>query len=107
MDTNQELNIQTEQMIEKLNGFWKCRVCGKISDINRQNMLRHAETHIEGVSHVCHICSKASSTRASLRDHMYNTHSGIFSCELCGKAGMNRRSYRKHNQINHKALLNI
>ena len=54
---NHELDLQIDGMIEKNEGLWRCKVCGKT---NKQKIdtKRHAEAHIEGVSHACHICRK-------------------------------------------------
>jgi len=100
---NNELEHQIEGMIEKNEGQWICKVCGK-SSIKRCNAKSHAETHIEGVSHACHICSKTVSTRDNLRLHINKQHSDLFSCDICGKTGMNRGTYQLHKRRNHKPL---
>ena len=73
LNTNNELDHQLEQMIEKNEGLWKCKVCGK-KVLKKSNIKSHAETHIEGVAHICHICSKTVFTRNSLRKHIAQTH---------------------------------
>ena len=88
-------------MIEKNEGVWKCKVCGKTSDI-KGNILRHAERHIEGMSHACHLCSKTFTSRPNLQSHISRIHSELFSCDICGKAGMNRIGYRDHKRRQHK-----
>jgi hypothetical protein len=103
LNTNHELDLQVEQMIEKNEGLWKCKVCGKTA-ARKQHVQRHAETHIEGVSHVCHICSKTLSTRDNLRLHISGYHSELFSCEVCGKSGMHRKAYTAHLYKNHKRV---
>jgi ribosomal protein L37AE/L43A len=103
LDTNNEILVQLEQMIEKNEGLWKCKVCGKTA-ANKTNLKHHAETHIEGVSHACHICSKTFPTRLYLRQHISGIHSELFSCDICGKSGMNRGAYRMHKMRNHKTL---
>ena len=102
LDTNRKLGLQIERMIEKNEGLWRCKVCGKTSKQKVQTQ-NHAETHIEGVSHVCHICSKTVTTRQYLREHISRTHSELFSCNDCGKSGMNRGAYSCHKQNYHKA----
>jgi len=94
-NTNHEIHLQKDQMVEKTEGGWKCKVCGKTSD-HRRVILSHTETHIEGVSYICHICSKTCSTRQYLSVHMSNMHTDVFSCDDCEKGGMNRGAYRKH-----------
>ena len=87
-------------MTEKNNGQWTCKECGKAATLKR-DIIRHAETHIGGVSLVCHICSKTLSTRASLQVHISGNHSELFSCEVCGKSGMNRKALNNHKRRDH------
>ena len=76
LHTNNQIDFQIEQMIEKNEGMWKCKVCAKIAN-RKQDIERLAETHIEGVSHVCHIRSKTFKTRDTLLYHSYNIHSEL------------------------------
>jgi hypothetical protein len=103
LNTNNEILLQIEQMLEKNDGLWKCKVCAKTSR-TKQNIQAHAETHIDGVSHACHICSKTFSTRHSLQLHISNIHSELFSCAICEKSGMNRAAHRLHKRVNHNTL---
>ena len=99
---NQDLDIQIEELIEKQGqGLWKCRVCGKIAK-NKSKIKNHAETHIEGMSHACHICSKTYPNRPALKSHISAIHSEFFSCDVCEKSGMNRAALRNHKQKNHR-----
>ena len=68
-NTNLELDIQIEKMVEMSEGLWNCNVCGK-TYLN----IGHAETHIEGIVLTCHICNKTLSNRGSLRVHINNSH---------------------------------
>ena len=53
------INNKLESMIEKVNGSWSCKICGnnKIRN-NKTDYTRHAEIHLEGVSHPCKLCGK-------------------------------------------------
>ena len=93
-----ELDNQVEEMIEKSDGLWRCKVCGKSTRGQKQVMKQHVEIHIEGVSHACHICSKTFRTRPHLRCHVSNNHSELVSCNYCGKSGMTRSAYNNHKQ---------
>jgi len=73
LNTNNQLDLQIEQMIEKNEGLWKCKVCGRTA-ANKAHTRRHAETHIEGISIVCHICNKTLSTRKGAREHISRGH---------------------------------
>ena len=71
--TNNTLDLQIEEMIEKNKGVWKCKICGKIS--GRKDVIRkHAEIHIDGMSHPCNICSKTFKNRNGLNTHNYRDH---------------------------------
>ena len=101
MIKNHELDLQIERMIERSEGIWRCTHCNK-SATKKEHIKIHAETHIDGVSHTCHICSKSVSTRNNLRQHITKQHSELFSCDVCEKTGMNRGAYQMHKQRNHK-----
>ena len=54
----ENLKAQINSMMEKViegDYKWKCTVCGKRSRTG-QDISRHIETHIEGVSHLCNLC---------------------------------------------------
>merc|ERR1712179_129410 len=57
VDANSDLNLKIRQMIEKSGGVSKCKICGKSSP-SYVSMRQHAESHIEGMSHPCHLCEK-------------------------------------------------
>jgi len=95
-NTNHELNQQIEEMIEKSDGLWQCKLCSKSAN-KKQYIKKHAETHI-GNSQTCHVCNKTLATRNSLQVHIANVHSELsFTCNICEKSGMTKNSY-----INHK-----
>ena len=103
-DENTDLDLQILEMIEKSDGVWKCKICGRTT-IKKDRIREHAESHIEGMSHTCHICRKSYPNRNTLRCHINNVHSGLFSCDVCGKSGMNKGSYYEHTQTKqHKTL---
>ena len=97
---NDELNLQLNKMTEKIEGVWMCKVCGKTAT-KKEHIKRHAEAHIQGMSHACHICNKTFTTRPNLYGHVRGVHSELFSCERCGKTGMNREAFRSHKRSKH------
>ena len=98
LNTNIELDHQIEQMIEKNDGLWKCKVCGKTTKYVHV-IKNHAETHIEGVSHTCHICNKSSSTRVALKIHINDNHSDLsFIFVVCEKSEMSKNAFKNHKR---------
>ena len=69
-----DLDLHLDKMIEKNGGLWECKVCGKTTR-KKGDTKKHAETHIEGISHTRQICSKLFSTRDSLQVHTRKIHS--------------------------------
>jgi len=92
LNTNIELDLQIEQMIEKNLGLWQCKVCGKTKK-KKSHLKEHTETHIEDVSHTCHVCNKTVSTRKTLKEHIAYVHSELsYSWRLTYR---NHRLYKK------------
>ena len=103
-DVKSDLDLQIMEMIEKSDGVCKCKVCGK-TEKYCSLLKEHAESHIEGISHTCHICNKTYPNRPGLRSHIRNIHSELLSCDLCGKSGMNKKDYYNHKLTKrHKTL---
>ena len=111
-----ELDTQIEQMMLKKGSLWECKSCGKPTKL-KNNWKNHIETHIDGVSHVCHICNKSSSTRISLAVHIsayipphhpYPVHisayhsSQLFDCNTCGTVGMSKMVFKGHKLTHRK-----
>jgi len=100
MNANSDLDLHILEMIEKSDGLWKCKVCGKT--YKRCSHIKvHAESHIEGISLICNICNKSFSNREHLRDHIRKIHSELSSCDLCGKSGMTKGAYNHHKRTQH------
>merc|ERR1712129_364274 len=51
-NTKKGIALQIDRIIEKDDGLWICKVCGK-STLKNTNIRTHAERHIEGVSYTC------------------------------------------------------
>jgi len=96
-----ERKVEIEEMIENDEGLWKCKRCGKTAS-QKSYLKHHVVTHIEGMTHVCKICSKTYETRFNLQQHLSDVHSGLFCCGICGKSNMSRAGYRTHRQKNHR-----
>ena len=75
--TKEDFNSQLESMMENINEGnpkqWRCTVCGRTAS-NKNDVRRHVESHIEGVSHACSLCGKVSRSSKGLVDHMSVYH---------------------------------
>ena len=70
-----DLAEKLESMLEKIDGKWSCKVCGKTTNSNKKkDVRRHAEKHLSGVSHPCTSCEKTFKSSESLRKHKYLDH---------------------------------
>jgi len=97
VEDKNEIRAKLNQMIEKTEEMWKCKVCGKMS-VALGNIKRHAETHIQGINYSCHICNKIYTTRNNLDSHISHIHPKLYSCGTCGKSRMNRKTFYHHRK---------
>ena len=78
-----ELNAKIQSMMEKvedIENVWRCNVCGKETRgkaVARDNMHRHIETHLEGLSYPCNLCGKVSRSSNGLQKHISREHRNI------------------------------
>ena len=68
-----DLDLKIKEMIMENNGLFVCSVCGK-SASTRQNLGKHIETHIDGLSFSCQYCNKSFRSRNSLQRHESQQH---------------------------------
>jgi len=85
---SEELEIKIQEMIEKNEGVWTCKVCGKTA-MHKGHIKEHVEIHIDGMSHPCPMCSKSYTRSTGLRHHITSTHS----------VNRNRKSKRQHESV--------
>merc|ERR1712129_110684 len=78
MSFDVNLNAQIENNITKttntegLTGY-QCTTCNKFSK-NKQNLKKHVEIHMEGLSFPCQLCDRTYKTRNTFHSHMYTKH---------------------------------
>ena len=74
---NEGLQSKLSTMMESINdgesNKWRCTVCGKTT-IYKNDIRRHVERHIDGVSHTCIICGKVCMTSNILGVHISRYH---------------------------------
>ena len=62
-----------EEHLGREDGGYYCKVCN-YSKKAKQDVTRHIETHIEGLSYSCSVCNKTFRSRNSLNKHKYMYH---------------------------------
>ena len=120
---NIELEARIDALSEQREGIWHCLQCGKkdrscsksptlshsLSALYRSrfHLRRHAETHIEGFSHLCQFCEKEFPQRAALKTHKLKVHPEHrvvkpFNCDLCNHASTSLNALKFHKMRMHK-----
>ena len=71
----ENITDKIDSLIEKRNGAWTCKVCGKVPARNTPSEItRHAEIHLEGVSHECDQCGTVARSSRALSSHVSKFH---------------------------------
>ena len=69
------LNNTLESMMEKIDNEWICKVCGKSSKGNKDNLRKHVESkHMDGVSYPCQLCNTTFWSRSAILNHNFRKH---------------------------------
>merc|ERR1719450_1872970 len=85
LNSERKVGFYDEQVLQYLeecyNGSYRCTACGKTSDNDkgakwkqRQNMMKHIETHLEGLSYSCPFCEKTFRTKNAIVTHKIRNH---------------------------------
>ena len=70
----EKLMSMMERLREKSEFKWLCKVCDRRTKGSKDNMRRHVEKHIDGLSYPCLQCGKVSKSSSGLKMHMVNYH---------------------------------
>jgi uncharacterized C2H2 Zn-finger protein len=69
-----DLKTRISTMVKRIGEKeYQCTICGKTNK-TKQDMERHVETHIEGVSYPCNLCDKVSRSRRAQIMHVSKHH---------------------------------
>ena len=71
--TELDEKIQEMMVVDKMLGIFTCTVCDKTTK-HRNDMKRHIETHIDGLSFPCSKCDKTFRSRNNLYKHKFRYH---------------------------------
>ena len=63
-----------ENMLKESDGTFSCKLCGKSGSKRKDNLKKHVETHLEGLSFPCQHCSKTFRFRNALQVHNSRRH---------------------------------
>ena len=66
---------EVEELLVAENGRWKCKTCCRTFR-KRDQVRKHAEIHVTGLSFPCKLCSKIFTTRMRLASHKHLNHRG-------------------------------
>ena len=77
-DRFDKFQVIISNMMIKYKDIWKCKECGKTMT-NQNNMKRHIETHVEGISFRCPLCQKTCKSSNSLN---VNVHKSKKRCKI-------------------------
>lgn len=64
---------EVKNLLSKIDDLWICKVCCKTSP-KFDNLRRHAETHVQGLSYQCKYCTKICPTQHKLWHHIRQNH---------------------------------
>ena len=71
----ENLTERINSLIEKRNGFWTCKVCGKTPARNAPfEISRHAQTHLGWLSFTCNQCGIVFKSRRVMASHFSRKH---------------------------------
>ena len=72
--TPEEIEQKTLDLVEKRDGVWTCLACEYTSPSGKGKVMRHIETHFDGLSYSCSFCSKEFRSVNSLTKHKSTIH---------------------------------
>ena len=71
--TAEEIEMKKIELYQKIDGVWSCMACSYTTTRN-DNMRKHVETHLDGLSYTCTLCNKDFRSKDSLINHKYRIH---------------------------------
>jgi len=82
-ELDDDIEAKLDALTEKRDGMWRCIECGK-TDKQKFHLRRHAEIHLEGISHKCPACEKTFKTRANVKQHFNLQHTAKKDTSIYG-----------------------
>ena len=72
--SQEEIKLKTDELYEKVDGVWRCLACEYTTNNSSGIMRRHIESHIDGLSYTCTLCSKEFRSNNALISHRIRSH---------------------------------
>ena len=72
--SQEEIKLKIEELYEKVDGAWRCLACEYSTDNSRGMIRRHIESHLDGLSYTCTLCSKEFRSNNVLISHRIKSH---------------------------------
>jgi len=73
-----ELEAILTSLVTHSGDKWLCLKCGKTAK-TRQHIKVHAETHVEGIEHICGYCARKFKTSNTLQNHISLQHKNLLN----------------------------
>ena len=71
--TYEEIEEKTKELHQRIDGVWTCMVCDYTST-KRDNVRKHVEKHMDGLSYSCDLCDKEFRSNNTLNSHKSMVH---------------------------------
>ena len=75
--TQEEIEDKINSLFQKKDGVWTCLACN-FTSTKKDNTRKHVETHLDGLSYPCNLCSKVFRLRKSLANHTTLHNKNLF-----------------------------
>ena len=72
--SSEQIKLKIEELYVKSDGVWRCLVCEYTTDNCSGMMKRHIESHLDGLSYSCTLCSKEFKSKNGLSSHKSSFH---------------------------------
>ena len=71
--SSEEIEAKIKELYEKVDGVWRCLAC-EYNEPKPNNIRRHVELHIEGLSYTCPLCNMNFRSKTILNNHKARAH---------------------------------
>ena len=101
-ETQEEITAAIKSNIEYLekDNIWRCKICGK-TQIIRNKLEQHMETHVTGFSYPCNSCGKTFKSRPSYYNHKSKQHKLDDQdqiCNICPFSSEDKINMKRHRK---------